>query len=398
MPDIQQPAPRAIPAFLNLGFRPFFTGAIILSILATLVWSGLSVFGWQWHQMAVPAVTWHAHEMIFGYGMAVIAGFLLTAVKNWTGVQTLYGVPLLLLFLLWLSARITIIAGTGVALEIAAVADCLFIALLVVAISVPVVKAKQWRQIGILSKVVLLLLSNLLFYAGVLGIFPDGTRAGLYSGLYMIMALIFAMARRVLPFFIEKGVDRPVTLKNRMWLDMASLVLLIVFWIADVLEPDSLPVALLAAALCLLHATRLAGWYTVALWRKPLLWVLYLGYGALVIGFALKAAVPVLGVSPLLPLHAFSYGGIGLFTIGMMARVTLGHTGRNVFEPPAVLFWIFAILGAGAVIRVLFPLLGPQYYTFWIGLSLVFWIIPFSMMLILLLPMLVKPRSDGQFG
>ena len=100
---------------------------------------------------------------------------------------------------------------------------------------------------------------GLLFYAGVLGIFPDGTRAGLYSGLYMIMALIFAMARRVLPFFIEKGVDGPVNLKNRAWLDMGSLVLLIVFWIADVLDPDSLPVAILAAALCLLHATRLAG-------------------------------------------------------------------------------------------------------------------------------------------
>ncbi|MGB5604998.1 MAG: NnrS family protein [Gammaproteobacteria bacterium] len=396
MPDTSQPA--SAPAFLNLGFRPFFAGAIVLACITMLVWSGLSVFGWQWHQTAMPAVTWHAHEMIFGYGMAVIAGFLLTAVKNWTGIQTLSGIPLLALFLLWLCARIALLAGTGVALELAAIADCLFIALLVVALAVPVVRVRQWRQMGILSKLFLLLLSNLLFYAGVLGLYPDGTRAGLYSGLYMIMALIFAMARRVLPFFIEKGIESPVALINRAWLDMASLVLLVLFWIADILKPDTLPVAILAALLCLLHAMRLAGWYAAGLWHKPLLWVLYTGYGALVIGFALKAAVPVFGIAPYLPLHAFGYGGIGLFTVGMMARVTLGHTGRNVFEAPAVLFWIFAILGAGAVIRVVFPLADPQHYLLWIGLAQLFWIISFALLLVVLLPMLVKPRVDGQPG
>ncbi|TNG03054.1 MAG: NnrS family protein, partial [Gammaproteobacteria bacterium] len=218
-------------------------------------------------------------------------------------------------------------------------------------------------------------------------------RIGLYSGIYLIIALIFVMGRRVMPFFIEKGVDYPVQLKNRQWLDVSSLVLFLAFWIADLVRPDTLPVALLALALLVLHAIRLVGWYTPGIWKKPLLWVLYVGYGWLVTGFALKAAVVFIGISPFLPLHAFAYGGIGMITLGMMARVTLGHTGRNVFDPPPVLlFWMFALLLCGAVIRVLLPLLDPAHYMAWIGLSQGLWIIAFTLFLTIFLPMLIRPR------
>jgi len=396
MPDSEQRVWHAGAAILNLGFRPFFAGAAIFSLLSMLAWMGVYVLGWRW-QPALPGSIWHAHEMVYGYGMAVIAGFLLTAVRNWTGVQTLYGIPLLLLFLLWLVARLLLVGGGGL-LTWAALADGLFDLLLVAALAWPIFKVRQFKQFGILSKVLLLMLANGLFYAGVLEIYPWGVQAGLYSGVYLIMALIFAMSRRVIPFFIERGLDQSVTLINRGWLDAASLFLFIGFWLTDIAAPDSLPVAVLAGVLCVLHAIRLAGWYAAGVRGRPLLWVLLLAYAALIVGFALKVAVYLFAISPFLPLHAFTYGGIGLFTMGMMARVTLGHTGRDVLEPPAPVSWMFALLLAGSVVRVVLPLLDAQHYVLWIGLSQLLWIMSFALFIRVFLPMLWRPRTDGRFG
>ena len=397
MLNIEQPARQTGIAILNLGFRPFFSSAALFAVVLMLAWMGLYTLGWHW-QPALPAVTWHAHEMIFGYGMAVIAGFLLTAVKNWTGVQTLHGIPLLLLFLLWLTARLLLLAGGGGVLVWAALADGLFNVLLVLALAWPVFKVRQFKQFGIVSKILLLTLANLLFYAGVLEIYPWGIQAGLYSGVYLIMALIFVMSRRVLPFFIERGVPQEVTLTNRAWLDGASLLLFVGFWIADIAAPDSLPVAVLAGLLCVLYSIRLVDWYTPGIWRMPLLWVLYLAYMTIVLGFALKVAVYLFGLSPFLPLHAFTYGGIGLFTLGMMARVTLGHTGRNILEPPATVSWMFGLVLVGSIVRVGLPLLDAARFTLWMGLSQVLWILAFSLFLVTFLRMLYQPRTDGQPG
>jgi uncharacterized protein involved in response to NO len=384
-------------AVLGLGFRPFFALAALFSILATAGWVGTWLPGREWPGGSMAAVTWHAHEMIFGYAMAVVAGFLLTAARNWTGVQTLRGVPLLLLACCWLAARVLLALGDSVPLSWAASADCLFNVLLLGAVASPVIRVRQYRQIGILSKLALLLTANLLFYAGVLGLYPPGTRAGLYTGVYMLMALILVMARRVLPFFIEKGLGVPAV-QNRAWLDVASLVLFLVFWVVDVWRPDSVPVAALAVLLCLLHGMRLAGWYRPGLMRVPMLWVLFLAYLALVLGFALKAAVVLFGVSPMLALHAFTYGGIGLFTLGMMVRVTLGHTGRSIQEPPATVPVMFALLATGALVRVLLPLLDPANHILWIALAECFWILSFGLFLASFLPMLLQPRIDGLPG
>ena len=401
MLDIQQPGQPVATgnnAVLNLGFRPFFAAAAVFAVFSMTMWMGVYVFGGQWPLAGLSAVSWHAHEMLYGYGMAVIAGFLLTAVKNWTGVQTLHGMPLLLLFLLWLTARVLLLLGDAGMLVWAAVADGLFNLSLLAALCWPVFKVRQFKQVGILSKIMLLMLANLLFYAGVLEWYPWGVQAGLTSGVYLIMALIFVMSRRVLPFFIERGVDQPATLTNRAWLDGASLLLFLAFWIADIVEPDSLLVAWLAGALCVLHALRLANWYAAGIWGKPLLWVLYLAYVAIAIGFALKVAVYVFGISPFLPLHAFTYGGVGLFTLGMMARVTLGHTGRNILEPPAAVVWMFGLLVIGSVVRVALPFFDVAHYVLWMGVSQVLWIVAFSLFLWVFLPMLFRPRTDGQFG
>ena len=147
-------------AVLQLGFRPFFAAAGLFSVLGTLAWAGMYIAGLDLATMMMQPIVWHAHEMIFGYTMAVIAGFLLTAVRNWTGVQTLHGLPLLLLLLLWLAARLLSLAGSVVPPLILAGIDGAFLAGLTVALAIPVVRVGQWKQFGIISKILLLMASN----------------------------------------------------------------------------------------------------------------------------------------------------------------------------------------------------------------------------------------------
>lgn len=385
-------------ALFNLGFRPFFLGAAGFAVVSVAIWMFVYLLDWDIQPYGLPAVMWHGHEMIFGYAMAVIAGFLLTAVRNWTSIPALNGTPLLLLFLLWLVGRIAPFFYDVLLIGVVALADCLFVVLLIFAVAAPIMKAKKWNNLAIVLILVLMLAAHVLFYLGVSDVLDDGIYYGLYSGLYLIVALIFIMGRRVIPFFIEKGVGYPVTLVNRKWLDISALALFLLFWLTDLFRPNGLTVTLLAVVLLVLHAVRLVGWHTAGIWRTPLLWILYLAYGWMVAAFALKVAVYFLDISPFLALHAFAYGGIGLMTIGMMARVALGHTGRNIAEPPPVLAWAFAVLFVGALVRVILPLFDPSRYPLWIGLSQALWLVAFAIFFYVYFPILVKPRVDGRFG
>jgi len=205
-------------ALFNLGFRPFFLGASIFSVVSVFLWMGVFVFQLPLQFKEINMYQWHAHEMVYGYSVAVIAGFLLTAVKNWT------------LFLLWVVARIVFLFGTSF-IFIAAWFDMLFMLCLISAIAYPIFKVKQWKQTGILVKLILLTLGNGLFYLGAAGLIDRGIFWGIYGGLLLIIALILTLGRRVIPFFIEGGVGYPVHLVNYKWIDRSSLVLLLAFFI-----------------------------------------------------------------------------------------------------------------------------------------------------------------------
>jgi len=397
MINLEKEVAYGVPLF-RLAFRPFFLGAGVFAVVSVFIWMIVHVHGVNFNFSGMSPTTWHAHEMIFGYAMAVIAGFLLTAIKNWTGQQTLRGPGLFVLFTLWLLARSIPLTGMNIPLAVLAVIDLLFMVLLVFAATMPVLKVKQYNQLGVVSKLVLLLFANVLFYLGVLGFVEQGVQWGLYSGLYMVMALMFVMARRVVPFFIEKGTDSRAAVQNWKWVDLTSLVLLLVLWIIDVFTSYLTATSVIAAMLFVVHVIRLYGWYTHGLWNKPLLWVLYLAYGSLTAGFLLKASEQWFTVSPTLSVHAFAYGGVGIMTIGMMSRVILGHTGRNVFEPPAVLALCFAMMAGGAVVRVIFPLFDTELYFYWVVVSQLLWIASFLVFLIVYTPMLLKTRIDGRDG
>lgn len=384
-------------ALFALGFRPFFLGAALFSVISMTLWMVIYHFNQAITLYGIPSFTWHAHEMLYGYTMAVIAGFLLTAVRNWTNLATPTGTPLLCLFLLWVAGRVLPFAGNLIPLQLVALVDCLFLLCLIIAVGRPIFKAGNRQNMPIIFKLVFMLGSNAAFYLGALDILAYGIYLGLYSGLYLIIALILTMARRLLPFFAERGVGYPVTLKNHKWLDIGSLVFFLLFWLAELSIPDTIAAALLAAILFCLHSYRLAGWYTPGIWKKPLLWVLYLAYLITITGFALKVASFAFGWSPFLAVHAFA-AGIGLMTLGMMARVALGHTGRNVQQPPAILFWMFVLLGIDALVRVGLPVLFPGQYMVWIGLSQVLWIAAFTLFLAVYTQILIRPRVDGQPG
>jgi len=383
-------------AFLHLGFRPFFIGASGFAVLSMLIWMAMYVFGWNVQFKYFSTMTWHAHEMIFGYTLAVAAGFLLTAIKNWTNLQTINGYRLLLLFLLWLLARcLPFLEGGGI---LTAIIDNLFIVSFIIAVALPLVKAKHWKSLAFVLILLLLLISNIVFYLGVFGVVPNGVHYGLYLGLYLILGLIFIMGRRVMPFFIERGVDETVQVKNWNWIDKSHCPIFWLFVITDLIVPYSYFTAGLAGLVGLLHAVRLFGWYTKGIWKKPLLWILYLGSAFIVLGFVLKALSIFAGISVFLSVHAFTFGAVGLITIGMMARVSLGHTGREVFNPPKSVFWIFALLVCGAIIRVIFPLINSTFYIHWMGLSQILWIVGFAWFFLIYFPMLIYPRTDGRYG
>jgi len=385
-------------ALFRLGFRPFFLAAALFAVISMTIWMAELVFSAKVLPAGNPPMFWHAHEMIYGYALAVIAGFLLTAVRNWTSTQTLHGQALQALLLLWLLARVASFLSGQFALISSAVLDSLFIIGLSAALTAPVVRAKLWKNMGVVSKIYFFLVGNVIYSLGLLGLFHDGQRIGLYIGLYMILSLILVLSRRVMPMFIERGVGYAVSLKNHLWVDISCFLLFLAFAISDIFFAHPALTAWLAASLCVLHAIRLWGWHTRGIWSKPLLWVLYLAYAWITIGFGLKFAAFITGISSSLAIHAFTVGGIGMMTLGMMSRISLGHTGRNIMQPPSGLGLMFFTLFLGAFIRVIFPLIFGGHYLLWVGISQALWIAAFALFLYFYTPILIRPRIDGQWG
>lgn len=381
--------------FLAVGFRPFFLGAALFAIAGMASWLAVYRYGAGVPLAGLPPSLWHGHEMVFGYGMAVIAGFLLTAARNWTDRETARGAALALLFGCWLLARGALLFGPPL-LPLAAAADLVFMLGLFVALARPIVAVRQKRQAPVLLLLTLLTAANAAFYAGALGWLPGGQRLGVYTGLYLVLGLVLFMGNRVIPFFTERGVGYEVTLRRARWNDVATLVLFPLFLLAEVLLPARWPGAVLAAALLVLNSLRVLGWYTLGIWKKPLLWGLFAAFTAINLGFLMRALAAVTALPPNLALHAFAAGGIGLATIAMMARVSLGHTGRDVHQPPGLVTPMLVVMVLAALLRIVQPLADPARYPHWVAIAGLLWILAFTLFSIVFLPMLLRPRADGK--
>jgi uncharacterized protein involved in response to NO len=379
-------------ALFALGFRPFFLLAGISAVLLVPLWIH-SFSGASAAFVYYDPLTWHGHEMLFGYSVAVIAGFLLTATQNWTGLPTANGKALVGLALVWLGGRVLPFFAPP---WLIAAVDLSFLPLLGIAIALPILRSRQRQQLVFLLVLAALTVANLMVHLQLLGFEPSSARLGLKLATYLVILLVVILGGRVIPFFTDRGLGGET---SRSWktveiLSIASLPLLVVM---DLASAPQLAIAVLAGLAALLHAIRLYGWYQTAIWRVPLLWVLHLGYAWIVIGLLLLALGVGGYINPLLYLHAFTLGTIGGMTLGMMARVSLGHTGREL-KVGWPLSTAFALINLAAVTRIILPLFYAQSYNLWIMLAGIFWTLAFALFLLVYAHILILPRIDGRPG
>ena len=378
---------------LALGFRPFFilaaTAGILLLTLWILIWTG-TLPGEYYYG----TVGWHSHEMLFGYTPAVIAGFLLTAVRNWTGVNTPNGKPLAALAILWILGRLLPLTP-GIPGLLVAATDIAFIPMVALSIQPALWQGKQRINRIFVPLLLLMAVANLLVHLGSLGV---ASTAPLGTGLMMhlIIFLLTIIGGRVMPFFTRAVVEgyEPKSVPFVEYAGVATLGLLI---IAEVVSAPAWSIALLAGLFSLSQLVRLVIWHDVRVWSTPILWVLYTGFLWIVIGYSLYAlaafdAVPVNAAK-----HALTIGGIGSMTLGMMARVSLGHTGFPI-HPRRMVEIGFVLMNISALTRVFGTMLIPERYLFWVHLSGGLWILCFAVFAAVYVPILIRPRADGKPG
>ncbi len=396
-PHAEPPSPTlkaSSNALFALGFRPFFSAAGISATLLMIIWLGVwsGAMGVSSYYGSIP---WHSHEMLFGYAVAIIAGFLLTAVRNWTGVNTPNGKPLILLTLLWLAGRLLPTMGDLIPGMVIALVDLAFLPALAMAIQPALWQGKMKINRIFVPLLLVMAIANLLTHLQFLGI-SDTYSRGTDAMLYMIILLIVFIGGRVMPFFTE-SVLPDAKVKRNQPVETASAGALIALVLVQMIYPTPWLSGPLAALVAVTQILRVIGWHDRRVWSTPILWVLYAGMLWIILGFTLKALAAAGMVSTTLATHALTVGGIGVLTLGMICRVALGHTGRPM-HPATSIKLSFILLNIGAAVRVLAPIFMPGQYQLWVHLSGGIWILCFVIFCAVYLPILVKPRADGKEG
>ncbi|MBF6647264.1 NnrS family protein [Methylobacter sp. BlB1] len=378
-----------------LGFRAFFGLAGLSALILIVLWN--AIFKGELTLSNYFANTyWHAHEMLLGYSVAVIAGFLLTAVRNWTGRPTLTGDQLAGLCLLWLYGRIVPFYAGLLPDALIALIDFSFLPALAYQISKPIMQVRQYRNLIFIGLLLLLALGNGLIHAEILGIQENSAWPGIQMVVATIIIMILVIAGRVFPFFTERGLPGARVVRNPIMDGLSIAAAALVFGL-QLFNISGIVLALIAVLAVAVNIIRVAGWYVQRIWYVPLLWVLYIGYGWVILGFGLTAFSAYELVAPTLALHAFTVGGIGVLTLGMMARVSLGHTGRALRVSNAMAIG-FVLINVAALFRVLLPIALPDWYGVLVYVSTLSWLATFSLFVFVYAPILTTARIDGQEG
>ncbi|MGH8346680.1 MAG: NnrS family protein [Pseudomonas sp.] len=379
----------AVAPVFSLGFRPFFLAGAGFATIAVAIWA-LWLYGrLPGAQPVGGMLAWHRHEMPFGFASAIIAGFLLTAVPNWTGRPGLKGWPLIGLVLVWLLARLAwylpIPAPLLLALQVP------FLPLLAWVLGRDLLAAGKRENYPILLMVSLLAGCQTLTLLGFAVDDANLQRYGVLAALWLVGALMSVIGGRVIPFFIQRGLNRPATpavhpLPGKVLL--VSAMLAAVSFAAGLNDVPRVWLAVLFALLSGLHLLRLWRWHDRGLWRVPLLWSLYLAYAWLAVA-TLAMALWHLGVmsQQSLATHSLAVGGIGGLILAMIARVSLGHTGRPLLPSKVIVAGFALVLVAGVSRVLLVPFSG------WgLGMSALLWCMAFGLFLSRYTGILLKPR------
>jgi len=378
-----------------LGFRAFFALAGLFALILIALWSSIYK-GVLVTDNYYPTTYWHAHEMLLGYSVAVISGFLLTAVQNWTGIKTLQGSKLFGLCLLWVYGRIVPFYSELIPDGIIALIDFSFLPTLAYFIAQPILKSGNLRNLFFIGLLLLMAFGNACIHADILGIYENTAGLGLDLVVAIIIMMILVIAGRVFPFFTERGIKGVMAIRNPV-LDGAAIISSGLVFILLIFDVSGIILTITAVVAIIANIIRVSGWYEPRIWYVPLLWVLYLGYAWIIVGlvFVALASMNIMPVS--VATHAFTVGGIGVLTLGMMARVSLGHTGRAMKASNTIAL-AFVLLNVAALFRVLLPALLPDWYGSFLTLSIYCWLAAFSLFVFIYTPILSSVRVDGKEG
>ena len=371
-----------------MGFRPFYLLAAFFAATAVPLWrfgADLPLPGSGY----LASTAWHGHEMVFGFAAAVLAGFLLTAARTWTGRTTATGATLAALAGVWAAGRVLTVTGPAL---VAAAVDCLFLPCLALAVAVPVVGARNWRNLKVVAVVILLAAANLLFHLEYAGLWAlPRTNGGALPALDLFALMVTLIAGRVIPAFTVNALPSARPRRNR-WVELAAFASLGVLAVAG---PGAPWLAAVAAAGAVAHGVRLWLWDPFATFREPLLWVLPLSYGWLVVSLALRALwLGGADIPEVASLHAFGVGAMGGLMLGMMTRSARGHTGRELKAGPADTA-AFVLVHLAAALRVLGTLVGPEAGALAVDGAALLWSGAFAVFLVAYWPVLTRPRLDA---
>ncbi|UPQ87458.1 NnrS family protein [Vibrio sinaloensis] len=383
----------SITPLLRLGFRPLFLLGAVYAPVSILAWIWMLNHG-QPSALQVPALWWHVHEMLFGFAMAIVVGFVLTAVQNWTGINGTKHYRLAVLVALWLAPRLLL--WTPVPLWLTSTLEALFIALAAYEVGRRLIQAKGWRNLFFIPLFLLAIAANFASYATIKGMPPFPSSAVWQAMLWWFTLLLSIMGARVIPFFTARrfNFDKPQPLVWLEWCANLPLVgLLVLCFFPLTFEQLSPELMLIAGTAQLIRLLRWKPWRTLS---EPLVWSLHLTYLCIPLSLLLRALLGQSFASHNM-LHLFAIGTLGGGILAMIARVTMGHTGRAIYQGPNMSVAFLAIFAA-ALVRSIAVAWLPQYFVQWVALSGALWVIAFTLYLFHFAPMLLKPRLDGHPG
>ncbi len=372
--QIQSPPKKGHPRFAlwDLGFRPFYLLASSFASLSILVWSlqfsGLLPYAYLQGPM------WHAHEMLFGFTLAVLTGFLLTAGQNWSGQPTPKGAYLGALAALWVAGRILVLspwgwlaAGVNVAFPIAAAT----------ALAIPLYRARNRRNFFFVGLLMLMAVAQLVVHLNALGVLRVPGWAGIALGLDVMLLVLSVMAGRVIPMFTNNAIPGVKAIRHAK-VEKLALGLVLLLIALDAMHVSGVWFALIGVLAMLAHLTRLWLWQPWKTLNTPLVWVLHAAYAWIPIHLAFRAMAVMGWVSSSVATHALAAGAIGTMVIGMMTRTALGHTGRKLVAGKTEVT-CYSLVAAAAVIRVFVPLVDPSLVTYAVLLSAAMWSLGFAL-------------------
>ncbi|MCW9013865.1 MAG: NnrS family protein [Gammaproteobacteria bacterium] len=389
----------AILPVLRLAFRPLFLGGTIFSIIAIGWWVYFWLSPFEWSPYGGP-VWWHGHEMLFGFGAAIVVGFLLTAVQSWTGVGGLRNKPLAVLALSWLSGRLLLASGSALPAWLIAITDISFLLLATIAMAYPVIRVKQWRNLMFVPILLIFTLLNAASHWAVMAEQSELAMRSLHGTIMLFTLLIAILGGRVIPAFTANttACKKAQPIKWLEFVSIISIILLLIFAVTGFASIPAYLLLIVSVVAALTNGWRYARWGIQYTWSVPLLWSLHLAYLFIPLGFVMLALYSAgLMQSISAALHCFTVGAIGGMILAMISRVTLGHTGRPL-KPHGLVTLAYIFMLLAAMLRVIVSAWLPEYANWGIGVAGALWLAAYGIYVYFYAPMLVSARADGRPG